>query len=502
MGAGATATPWRRGLCGLLTLAAVAGTALSAHAYAEPVHAAMPRWIFPPAVRSRTMPAVAPAALPAMRQRIYRLASTLPDPGLRQAFLARFPSAAAFDSAAFKEFLALNPQAEVWGIDRAPERPQTLGQIWSVAAAGPDHDQRNRNRLLRDAHGRAVRLADGSLIPVDPMVLAIGRPTGVSSQAHAHYGLPAIPKSEDPAVLKADPRRWAMPATIVTYADTNAQLWTDMAIIAGANGQPTLAAIHEGAWQHFAEDVANQVHTVQAGLYDFFFDAKVQSILDWFWSLGGLLRQAHAFRDIGITIVTNHHLLSECYFEKRMNDVVANAPRQSAQAAAVLAALGEDDPAMLAQIREAHREPEWASAMVNRLSDVSSREGADLYRATRGFAQRRVSQVGNVFSDADNDADAFVRPMEEPEVKAALDAYYRLYGNAFRRAGTMVRHWQDQYRREVVRPGADQAAVARIVRRQLAYWKAAEARRTTWLADKTLLNPGSLPGLARNAHQP
>lgn len=489
MGAAKATTRWRRGFLGLATLLAIGGTAPSAHAYAEQVHAAMPRWIFPPAVRQQVMPAVAPGALTAMRRRFYHLASHLADAGLRRRFLARYPSEAAFDSAAFKTFLALNPQATVWGIDQAPEHPQRLGEVWSYAAAAPDHDWRNRDRLWRDARGRAIRLTDGSPVPVDPMILAIGRVTGVSSQAHAHYGLPPIPKSEDPAVLKAEPWRWAIPASIVTYADSNAQLWTDLAILAGVAGQPTLAAVHEGAWQHFAEDVANQVHTVQAGLYAFFVDAKIQSILDWCWSLGGLWRAPIPFRQIGITIVTNHHLLSELYFEKRMDDVVANAPRQSAKAAAVLTALAADDDALAEQLRATWSRPDWASAMIDVLSEVSSREGADLYRATRGFAQKRLSQAGVTFEGGHRDADAYVRPPTDSGVPEALDAYYRLYGNAFRRAGTMVRLWQERYRQALTEPHADEAAVARIVDRQLRYWEAAEARRRQWLADKTLLNP-------------
>jgi hypothetical protein len=262
-----------------------------------------------------------------------------------------------------------------------------------------------------------------------------------------------------------------------------------MAILAGVWGQPTLAAVHEGAWQHFAEDVSNQIHTVQVGIYAFFVDAKVQSILDWCWSLGGLLRPASAFRDIGIGIVANHHFLSEDYFEKRMAEVLSHAPRQSPRTDAVLAALGQDDPALLQQLQVAQREPDWAQAMMGRLSDVSSREGADLYRVTRGFAQRRLSQAGVHFIPGQDDPDAFVQPLSDPDVAAALNQYFDLYRRAFGRAGTMLRAWEKQYRTAVQQPGADQAAVARIVRRQLHYWAAAEARRQVWLADKALLNP-------------
>ncbi len=476
------------GMRGLVATAVLLGHAPLAWAFADQVHAAMPRWMFPKATLAKALPTVSPGALPAFRQRFYARAAHLPDPVLRQAFLARYPTAASFDSAAFKAFLGLDPLASVWGLDRAPEQSQSLGAVLATAAAAPDLDARNQNRLLRDGRGRAVRLADGGLVPVDPMVLAIGRPTGVSSQAHAHYGLPPMMRSDDPAVLKADPRRFAMPPEIETYAAANAQLWTDLAVLAGRWGQPTLAVIHEGAWQHYAEDVANQVHTVQVGIYDFFYDAKVQSFLEWFRSLGGLWRAPLEFRQIGVTIVSNHHLLSEYYFMKRMDEIVAGSPRQSPAARQVLESLAEDDAAFKAQLQALPADGAWAAAMVDRLADVSSREGADLYSLTRRFAQPRLSQAGVAFTAGESDADAFVRPATDPDVAAALHAYYGLYGNAFRRAGTMTRLWQVRYREALQRPDADTAAVERIVRQQLRYWSAAEARQKVWLAGQLLLS--------------
>ena len=43
------------------------------------------------------------------------------------------------------------------------------------------------------------------------------------------------------------------------------------------NGQ-RLALTHAGAAAHHIEDVANQIHTVQVGIYEFFVDAKIESI--------------------------------------------------------------------------------------------------------------------------------------------------------------------------------------------------------------------------------
>ncbi|MBC7543215.1 MAG: hypothetical protein H7338_10835 [Candidatus Sericytochromatia bacterium] len=482
---------WRgRVACGVAGLALGLGIAPPAGAYGVSVHAALPRYVFAADGLARLQPAVPAGQLQAFRARFYRTAAALPDVALRTRFLARYPGEATFTPAAFKTFLGLNPVASVWGLDVAPTRATRRGDLLALSATQPDLDARNQARVLRDERGRAVRLADGGLVPIDPMILAIGRSTGLTSQAHAHYGLLPGRKSEDPDVLKHDPRHFAIPADIETFAVPSAQLWTDLAISAAVWDMPTLAVIHEGAFQHYAADVANQVHTVQVGIYDFFFDAKLQSFKEWLVTLGGLRRPPLPFREIGITIVTNYHLLSEEYFVKRLKEVVDDTPRQSPQARRVLAALTTGRAAFDARIAKVATAPDWAAAMTAELVDESSQEGADLFRVTRGMGVSRLSMAGETYL-TEEDPDGVMRPPGESGVAEALDRYYALYETAFGRTGSLFRRWERRFGETVTVPGADVAAVGRLVDRQLAYWTAADARRTHWLVGKLLLRPAS-----------
>src|SRR5206468_4039299 len=107
----------------------------------------------------------------------------------------------------------------------------------------------------------------------------MGGLTGLSSQAHAHYGLPKLAFSDEPSVLKNDPRRFAIPPTVHTFGAELADSYGGLAALAvRLPGGERLALTHAGAAAHHVEDVANQIHTVQVGLYDFFVSAKVQSI--------------------------------------------------------------------------------------------------------------------------------------------------------------------------------------------------------------------------------
>src|SRR5205085_2293186 len=77
----------------------------------------------------------------------------------------------------------------------------------------------------------------------------------------------------DPEVLKKDPRRFAVPPTAHAYGREFAQLYTDLA---GMAENEWLAATFAGAAFHHIEDVCNQIHTVQVGIYEFFESAFLQ----------------------------------------------------------------------------------------------------------------------------------------------------------------------------------------------------------------------------------
>ena len=135
----------------------------------------------------------------------------------------------------------------------------------------------------------------------------MGGLTGLSSQAHAHYGLPHLAFSDEPSVLKSDPRRFAVPPTVHTFGADFAESYTVLAALAARlPGGERLALTQAGAAAHHIEDVANQIHTVQVGIYAFFVDAKIDSIKEELLSVGGLLRPRPSFVSIG----HRHHLQS------------------------------------------------------------------------------------------------------------------------------------------------------------------------------------------------
>ena len=184
-------------------------------------------------------------------------------------------------------------------------------------------DQRNRERLAYDADRKPLRDKKGQPVPADPALLNFGKLGFLSSQAHAHYGLPQLQFSDDPEVLKTDPRRFAVASSypkgpVLTLAAEMAQEHLDLALLAslcatpeGAPAGRALTHLYTGQAFHYLEDVSNQVHTVQVGLYDFFVDAFKARLMMSLRTGGGYLGPLRSLSSIGIDILTNHHTLSE-----------------------------------------------------------------------------------------------------------------------------------------------------------------------------------------------
>ena len=68
-------------------------------------------------VKSTTLPGVRVADVDRFRLWFYDQAKALPDTAARNGFVRRYPTAAAFDARAFKEFLMMNGNARVLGVD-------------------------------------------------------------------------------------------------------------------------------------------------------------------------------------------------------------------------------------------------------------------------------------------------------------------------------------------------------------------------------------------------
>jgi hypothetical protein len=324
------------------------------------------------------------------------------------------------DSYEFKEFLMLDPAARVHGFDLTPddERPLTRGELLMRASRWPDDDERNRHRYFRNALHEVVRARDGSFVPYDPATLDFGGLTGTTSQGHAHYGLVDEPLSDDPEVLKKEPWRFAVPATAHAYGPEFVRIYTELAELAGASGLPSgpwLQAVFAGAAFHHLEDLCNQIHTVQVGIYEFFKAAFLQSKLQDVKTLGGIFGPRHSLKQIGVRLIANHHLMSEDLFAKRVAEAAQHPPD-----------LSHDDPQL--------RPDDLAGSIIV----LSSREAPEAYRLawTYSAPPLRDGVHGHEYGDHD-DPDQWVS--STPEANEAKRSAYELGWKGLARAATAVR---------------------------------------------------------------
>jgi hypothetical protein len=444
---------------------------LPAAAYNEAIHALLTRRAFAgrDAWLTEMLAPPTQADLDAFRASFWRAAARAADATLRAKFLARWPSEQSFTAWDFKELFMLDPAAAVHGFDFVGAEPMRRGDLLAAASRWPDDDERNRHRYLRGPDHAILRAADGSPLPYDPATLDFGSLTGTTSQGHAHYGLVEGPLSDDPAVLKKEPWRFAVPPTAHAYGAEMAQLYTDLALLAASSGIPSrdwLVACFAGAAFHHIEDVSNQIHTVQVGIYEFFRDAWLQSKLRDLRTLGGLLGERRTLRQIGVRLIANHHLFSEDLFAKR---VAASAP----EVRGALEALDRDDGTLAAKVGPG---ADFGRAVAQATIDLSSREGGEVYRlAYRLTTDTLRDGMGHEYDGSKgDDPDQFLRP--DP---SALAAFYELEGRGLRRATTALRLWQSRF--DAARAAErNDAPVQRALALLLPYHEAAAARRATY----------------------
>jgi len=369
------------------------------------------------------------SAVKALRERIWHAGAEARDPELRRRFLARWPRIESFDAWSMKRLFALNPEKKVAGFDEDAPLPggDSGRDVYSASSRLPDDDWRNRERFRHDDRRERMHDSWGRPLPDDPATLEMGSLTGLSSQAHAHYGLPHLAFSDEPSVLKSDPRRFAVPPTVHTFGADFAASYTALALLAERlPGGERLALTHAGAAAHHIEDVGNQIHTVQVGIYEFFVDAKIQSILEELASVGGLLRPRPGFVSIGIDIIANHHVLAEALYAKHLLD-----PKDPV-ATRTLAPV-DAKPAMPASCT-----PDFGRAITEKLIDQSSYEGPKVYAAIRAVAQHRWSRAGQHF-DENDDPDGALKP------GADLGTFFDLEVTGARRALVALGDWWANY---------------------------------------------------------
>lgn len=457
----------------VLGLVALGGVAAG---YDQKVHVLLSgRGYRGPAVVTESDRAVTPAddraAVRALRERIWRAGAEARDPALKRRFLARYPTAASFDAWAMKELFALNPERRVAGFDEEVALPagDDARAVYAAASRLPDDDWRNRERFRHDAHRAVMRDAWGRPLPDDPATLEMGSLTGLSSQAHAHYGLPKLAFSDDPSVLKNDPRRFAVPPTVHTFgADFVDSYGVLAALAARLPGGERLALTHAGAAAHHLEDVANQIHTVQVGIYAFFVDAKLQSYKEELLSVGGLLYDRPSFLTIGLDIISNHHVLAEDLYAKHLltpGDPVAAQTARTPPDAAFQRTL---------DALPAGCTPGFGRAIAAALIDRSSYEGPEVYAAIRAVAQRRWSHAGRHFGE-DDDPDAAIRR------GADLSRFWALEAIGARRAVQALGAWWSRFDACRALSADDEQRLAEAaLRDRLDALDAAEARARAW----------------------
>jgi len=421
----------------LLALSLVSG----AWAYGDGVHAALTEQALRPLVGEAQVPVASAEQVDALLLSIDTWARTSAHAA---AWAARYPQPPDFDRWAFKELLLLNPDREVYGVDRFDEETSMLA-VLSVSARRPDDDYRNRERL---AHNPDRSARPG--VPDDPIILNMGTLGAISSQAHAHYGLDQLEFSSDPDVLQSDPPRFAVavgwPAgPVLTLAPEMAQTHINVATLAFLAGHDGLGASWFGAALHYVEDVSNPIHTVQVGLYDFFQDAFFERWRVSARTGGGYFGELPTLATIGIGSISNHHTISEQYTERYL----LNGDDE------LVAAINIDDAALLAALPNT-ADSDWALAATRALVHVSAPHGAPMYAATRAIVRPEYRSFGVKFDDQNDAPEAAVRPDLTP---ADREAFFVLQREAFSRGATTVRAlWKLE---------ADQLASARASKKSI-----------------------------------
>jgi hypothetical protein len=483
-----------------------------------------------PAVKTTTIAGATDADLTQFRQWFYERASHISDQTLRGAFLKRYPSTESFDAKAFKIFMMMNPEAKVLGVDpfaevyaartpadvaEDPTPPYTAGSRLTIAVAlemgsvYPDIDRRNQDRLYRDSTGQVVLTADGDTVPMDPMTLNWGRLTGLSSQAAEHTGLNHETHSSNTSVLSVTPwnyvRATGYPTdSVESYGVQNAQNYTDLSYLArlsGLRGSEMLSYLYGGNAMHYVADMGNQIQTLQAGIEKFNSDATFALWLGRLKTVFGLFGSTPSRNSIALDILGNHRTLAVKLFQVELHrayrfDSLGQADSIAPSMRGALQGLRNGDP-MFKRVLDGVIlgnaakiwYPAYGSLIAGALIDSSYEEGADVYRLIRQIAIPQLHKAG-VAIDFDTIPASkvwdYVRPLTDPKTKAALDTFNIIEGRGLARVHDAVSWWWDRYWTTAqtspnLRSRLAQGILERLVRNQLIYLNASDARREDYV---------------------
>jgi len=364
------------------------------------------------------------------------------EPAVLKRYQTRFPDGSLAKPLNFRRLLGHNQEPELFvvGIDRPPicgKRANAAGLLMTGSRL-PDDDKRNRNRIYRLEDGSAPLDKYGRTIPIDPAIINMGAPTGISSQAHAHYALPDWELNSRVKTLKNEPHHFAAAfgwrdGEVETFAHDQAQLHYDLATLTMYWPHPThraLAFTHLGACLHYVEDAANPIHNVQIGLYEFFRKAKIWSIYENLLSGGGAFASRLGFVQRGLNILTSHHLISEhvanvalfadiedpeLEYSGFLPEAIAPSPKE-------VVALSAESPLIKSQ---SAAEP--IRAMVHQLARIGAPEGATIYRHTFAITTGSIHRGGYAVPDDERELKRMItgnRKKALPHLEA-LEASFR-----------------------------------------------------------------------------
>lgn len=501
-------------LAAAIVAVAAALVADRAWGYAIEVHKDFYDLAFGAANAGRTVTPPAAEDLVAFRRFIWERAAT------RSAeFRRRWPTADAFDAAALKELLALNPGKSVVGIDRVPaDRPADVRTVVREGSVDPDNDDRNQDRLfLRE--GKVVLDPFGRAVPYDPRTTWFGGLTGVPSQFDAH-GATLREGEKGGGIMTAfrHPEQFARPPVPLGSAPEFSQTYTDLAMLARLRGGPGaewLALTFGGNNLHGLEDLGNQIHCTVLGIPEFFLDAKkayykrkLRNLLrgrqdpaaGWGppasltpeqvndamakikagridevdrgvrFALGHEPKGQPTDVDLGLQIIGNHHRLLEDFVESQtisaMRAMAAGRPQDVApHLRAVLERAQRGDAAFEARCRAALAaagvgrdpagQPEFARVLAEVMIQHSAPEAAPIYRAIRKVSRPGLKREEVYDAALGHDPLRYVTATSGEHV----DRIWELSGRAFARVVSILRLWNETFDAQTggVAPGSAEA---------------------------------------------
>jgi hypothetical protein len=290
---------------------------------------------------------------------------------------------------------------------------------------------------------------------------------------------------------------------VESYAEANAQMYTDLSYITalgGGSGADMLSALFAGNAMHYIADVGNPIHTLQVGIKDIYTDATMQYWLGRLKTVFGLLGHTPSRNSIGLDILSNYHTLSEKLFQAELREAVRldSAGKKDSISPAMKGALDKfrnGDPTfrrvltslMVNSARKAAY-PEYGRLIAGAVIDSGFEDGAAIYRLTRTIAVSSLRKAG-VRVDFDTIPESrvweFIRDRSDPSIRAALDTFNIVQGRGLGRVYEALTAWWNAYQgtrlMHTDRARVTDWMIGRLIVNRVNYLAYADARRADYI---------------------